>query len=70
MSRQTKWASWQQTESKNLNTIEVAPEMSEWQQSTFVEPEVSVLETDGVDADLDDVVENEKSLKKVIKTKK
>lgn len=75
MSKQSKWASWQQLVAETVPTaepetvFEVAPEMKAWVESTAVEPEGEVGVNKKIELASEDA-EPKIDLKKITKTKK
>lgn len=75
MSKQSKWASWQQLVAESVPTaepetvFEVAPEMKEWVESTAVESEDEVEVNKKIELTTEDT-EPKIDLKKITKTKK
>jgi len=75
MSKQSKWASWQQLVAESVPTVgsepvfEVAPEMKEWVESTAVESEDEVEVNKKIELTTEES-EPKIDLKKITKTKK
>lgn len=77
MSKQSKWASWQQLVAESVPTaepetvFEVAPEVKEWVESTVPAPDDDDLEVNKkIELTTEETEEPKIDLKKITKTKK